>query len=387
MSRKCAMRTLDKFLLSIAAFSLIAIITIFFTDGLKPVDVQIEENSEKDELLVYNEEIDKEIAKYFQIISQNPSVDEEDSRLTGDDQLMSERSSEDQQKFSKALDSQKGLMSMSNLAPEKKDEKNLPSASKQYVRKSNAIISKHTVKKGESLWRIAQRYNVPVYTIVSANPHKSKNIIRPGEVLKIPTKKGVIHRVKRGEYLSKIASKYKVKLGRIRNANRILSNSLKVGQELFIPEGKPLPSFRFIDKKLFIWPLRGRNRLTSRFGWRRSPISGRRQFHPGLDIGAKYGTRIVASASGVVVFAGRKGAYGNILILRHRNGYFSAYAHCSRLLVRRGKYVKQGRLIARVGSTGISTGPHLHFEVRKFKRQINPFVALRKKIKVKVPFG
>ena len=375
MSRKCAMRTLDKFLLSIAAFSLIAIITIFFTDSLKPVGVQVEENSEKDELLVYNEEIDKEIAKYFQIISQNPSVDEEDSRLTGDDQLMSERSS------------QKSLMSMSNLAPEKKDEKNVPGASKQSVRKSNAIISKHTVKKGESLWRIAQRYNVPVYTIVSANPHKSKNIIRPGEVLKIPTKKGVIHRVKRGEYLSKIASKYKVNLSRIRNANRILSNSLKVGQELFIPEGKPLPSFRFIDKKLFIWPLRGRNRLTSRFGWRRSPISGRRQFHPGLDIGAKYGTRIVASASGVVVFAGRKGAYGNILILRHRNGYFSAYAHCSRLLVRRGKYVKQGRLIARVGSTGISTGPHLHFEVRKFKRQINPFVALRKKIKVKVPFG
>ena len=89
----------------------------------------------------------------------------------------------------------------------------------------------------------------------------------------------------------------------------------------------------------------------------------------------------------MVVFAGRKGAYGNILILRHRNGYFSAYAHCSRLLVRRGKYVKQGRLIARVGSTGISTGPHLHFEVRKFKRQINPFVALRKKIKVRVPLG
>ena len=86
------MRTLDKFLLSIAAFSLIAITMIFFTDGLKPVDVQVEENSEKDELLVYNEEIDKEIAKYFQIISQNPSVDEEDSRLTGDDQLMSERS-------------------------------------------------------------------------------------------------------------------------------------------------------------------------------------------------------------------------------------------------------------------------------------------------------
>ena len=376
------MRTLDKVLLSIAAFSLIAIIMIFFADGIKPVDIQIEENSEKDELLVYNEEIDKEIAKYFQIISQNPSVDEEDSRLAGDDQLMSEHSSEEQQKSSKASAFQKGLMSMSNLAPEKKD-----GTSKQSVRKSNTIISKHTVKKGDSLWRIAQKYNVPVYTIVSANPKKSTNIIRPGEVLKIPTKKGVIHRVKRGEYLSKIASKYKVNLSRIRNANRILSNSLKVGQELFIPEGKPLPSFRFIDKKLFIWPLRGRNRLTSRFGWRRSPISGRRQFHPGLDIGAKYGTRIVASASGVVVFAGRKGAYGNILILRHRKGYFSAYAHCSRLLVRRGKYVKQGRLIARVGSTGISTGPHLHFEVRKFKRQINPFVALRKKIKVKVPLG
>ena len=74
------MRTLDKVLLSIAAFSLTAIIMIFFADGLKSANAQEEENSQKDELLVYNEEIDKEIAKYFQVINQNPSVDEEDPR-------------------------------------------------------------------------------------------------------------------------------------------------------------------------------------------------------------------------------------------------------------------------------------------------------------------
>lgn len=109
-------------------------------------------------------------------------------------------------------------------------------------------------------------------------------------------------------------------------------------------------------------PLQGD--ITSLFGQRIHPITGEEHTHTGLDLAAPEGTDIEAAASGEVVFAGEKGGYGNLVIIEHSDGQQTYYAHCSELLVEQGQKVTKGQTIAEVGSTGSSTGPHLHFELR-----------------------
>ncbi|GEM_PF-393877 len=111
----------------------------------------------------------------------------------------------------------------------------------------------------------------------------------------------------------------------------------------------------------FIWPMRGV--LTAKFGWRVHPIYHRKMFHNGIDIAAPFGTPIKAAASGVVAYAGWFGGYGYTVILTHPNGFYTLYAHLSRYVVKEGQKVYQGQVIAYEGSTGWSTGPHLHFAV------------------------
>lgn len=120
----------------------------------------------------------------------------------------------------------------------------------------------------------------------------------------------------------------------------------------------------------FIFPTNGA--VTSRFGNRVHPILGYRRFHSGIDFGASYGTTIRAADSGQVIFAGWYGGYGRAVIINHGGGITTLYAHASRLLVSEGATVQQGQAIAAVGSSGLSTGPHLHFEVRRNGSPINP---------------
>lgn len=119
-----------------------------------------------------------------------------------------------------------------------------------------------------------------------------------------------------------------------------------------------------------LWPTRGP--VTSGFGWRIHPIYHYRRFHPGIDIGAPIGQPIVAALAGVVVSAGPMGTYGNIVVIDHGNGFATAYAHQSRILVRAGQRVARGERIGLVGSTGASTGPHLHFETRVNGTPVDP---------------
>jgi len=118
-------------------------------------------------------------------------------------------------------------------------------------------------------------------------------------------------------------------------------------------------------KEMFIWPLEG-GIFMSPFGMRR----GRR--HDGIDVAAKGGTPIKASADGKVVFSGRMRGYGNLVLLKHENNYFTAYAHNSRNVAGKGKEVKQGQVVALVGRTGRATGNHVHFEVRRGQQAMNP---------------
>lgn len=111
---------------------------------------------------------------------------------------------------------------------------------------------------------------------------------------------------------------------------------------------------------------------SSPFGWRMHPVLGYRRFHAGLDFGASYGSTIRAADSGTVIMAGWYGGYGNAVIIDHGKGITTLYGHTSQLLVSEGQTVQRGQAIALVGSTGLSTGPHLHFEVRKEGEPVDP---------------
>ncbi len=129
--------------------------------------------------------------------------------------------------------------------------------------------------------------------------------------------------------------------------------------------------------KTFVGPTKGS--ISSLFGWRKDPFTGKHAFHAGLDIAAKESTPIYALQEGYVVYVGGKGGYGNVVILRHEYPDIpelpvieTMYAHNSKNLVRAGQYVRRGDIIALVGSTGRSTGPHLHFEVHYNGGYVNP---------------
>ena len=146
--------------------------------------------------------------------------------------------------------------------------------------------------------------------------------------------------------------------------------------------GKPVTAAeirRLRRKQRFGMPLR-HVRITSRFSYKRwHPILHRYRPHLGVDFGARRGTPLLAVNDGKVIFSGRKGGYGNVVKIRHRGGYVSLYAHQSRIRVKRGAHVKKGQVIGYVGSTGRSTGPHLHFGLYKNGRAIDPLKVLRKK--------
>ena len=112
--------------------------------------------------------------------------------------------------------------------------------------------------------------------------------------------------------------------------------------------------------------------LSSKFGWRIDPFTGRRKFHHGVDLAARRGAKVVAVASGVVTWAGKRGGYGNLVEITHADGYVTRYGHSSRVLVSKGQVVRRGQSIARVGSTGRSTGPHLHYEVLFNGKKVDP---------------
>ncbi|SET69466.1 Murein DD-endopeptidase MepM and murein hydrolase activator NlpD, contain LysM domain [Natronincola peptidivorans] len=118
-------------------------------------------------------------------------------------------------------------------------------------------------------------------------------------------------------------------------------------------------------------------RITSGFGYRISPINRRREFHSGIDIANVHNTDILAAGSGVVTYSGYNGSYGRMVIVSHGNGYVSVYAHNRENLVSVGQHVKEGDVIAKMGSTGRSTGPHVHFEVRKHGEPIDPMELLK----------
>ncbi len=120
----------------------------------------------------------------------------------------------------------------------------------------------------------------------------------------------------------------------------------------------------------FSWPLTGK--VTDGYGWRTHPITGKRQFHEGIDIAAPSGTAVKASASGTVTFAGWSNGYGRLIVISHGEGYETKYGHLSRYAVSKGSRVSTGDTLGYVGQSGEATGPHLHFEIRVSGQAKNP---------------
>ena len=123
-----------------------------------------------------------------------------------------------------------------------------------------------------------------------------------------------------------------------------------------------------------IRPIYGR--IQSRYGMRYHPIHRRKKLHRGIDFASWTGAPIQATADGIIEYAGWSGSFGFVIVIDHDYGYRTIYAHCSQLLVEQGSTVKKGQIIAQVGTTGISTGSHLHYEIKKWRKAINPIAYL-----------
>lgn len=232
----------------------------------------------------------------------------------------------------------------------------------------------YTVQPGDSLATIAERFGIDVPTLFGSNDLDDPDIVPVGSQLYVLPVPGIYYRVNEGDTLNKISERYGVPVPEIMRANGLENSELIVpGQRLSLPGAKPLarpaPSRSEavltlpgpVVSPAFIWPASGP--ITCRFG-EIGPTSPRG--HAGLDIAAPFGAPIVAAASGRVLVATRDGGpYGIQVILDHGGGLRTVYGHLSRLDVEPGMYVERGTVIGLVGSTGYSTGPHLHFEVRQ----------------------
>lgn len=247
-------------------------------------------------------------------------------------------------------------------------------------------VENYTVREGDSLWSIANSFNLDINTLFGCNTMKDPNYLRVGSVLRIPNQDGVFYTVKKGDTLDAIAKKHGTQTESVMKANDLASESLKAGTELFLPGAKPIttvyallgdPSFKGSSKlsRSFEWPLAGR--INSGYGWRRHPLTGRRDFHTGIDIKGPTGRTIRAAKAGRVVYSGWMGGYGRVVVIDHGKGYTTLYGHCSSLLVSQGQRVSIGQPVGKVGSSGRATGPHLHFEVRVNNKPVNPLQVLK----------
>ncbi len=245
----------------------------------------------------------------------------------------------------------------------------------------------YTVEEGDTVGTIAQKYGVSTDTIRWQNDLASKDSIKVDQELEILPVTGVMHKVRKGDTVYSIAKKYDVDAQAIVNYPfNTYSNDetfeLAIGQEIIIPDGvepeaipwSPLARVRQITPDAgtvvasgnFVWPTSGS--ITTNFVW----------YHKGLDIANRGMPNVLAADAGTVVVSGWPDnyGYGNRVIIDHGNGTRTLYAHLSAIYVVSGQSVNRGDAIGKMGSTGRSTGPHLHFEVIRNGAHVNPLSVL-----------
>lgn len=232
----------------------------------------------------------------------------------------------------------------------------------------------YTVAKNDTFWTILARTSLNIDTLMTVNEVSGPWAVKPGDTLYLPNMRGIIYELKPGDTFASLEKTFGARKDLICQVNRIESLSKKF---IFIPGGEVTS----LERSLFLGtgfaaPL-AHLRRTSGFGMRRDPISGERSFHSGVDLGCDVGTPVLAARAGKVVFSGFKGEYGQLVIVEHPCGYYSYYGHLSRIKVRPGMTVSPNDVLALSGNTGRTTGPHLHFEIRKNAKPVNPVILLR----------
>lgn len=244
-------------------------------------------------------------------------------------------------------------------------------------------IVDYEVEGGDTIGSIAEKFSISVNTILWANSLTATSTIRPGDKLVILPTSGVLHKVKNGDTVEKIAKYYSADAEKILESNALPNSSdIKIGEYIIVPDGKvpapvPAPRTTVASRNVvtipsrttpvptsgkMLWP-NGCSRISQYFGWR----------HTGVDIACPAGTPILAADDGVVTRVQYiETGYGHNVMIDHGDGVVTLYGHMTTIYVKNGETVKRGQEIGLEGSTGRSTGPHLHFEVRINGKIYNP---------------
>ena len=244
------------------------------------------------------------------------------------------------------------------------------------------------ISHGDNFWKIARNYGINIDSLIGANIYWEDLLARLGQKVIVPSEKGVLEFVTDFNQIETLAEEYGAEKEDVEIEKlpflysfyyKLISDRKPVA--VFIKNVKPKTdnmthslAGRFELREMFRSPLGGR--LSSFYGNRKHPVYSRRKFHNGLDIAAKHGTLVGAARAGKVVSTGWNGGYGKTVVIEHDKGYKTLYGHLSQINVRPGQIVEAGRIIGRVGSTGLSTGPHLHFTLWHNGKLINPMDVL-----------
>ena len=237
----------------------------------------------------------------------------------------------------------------------------------------------YKVKNGDTISGIAKKFGLRnISTLISVNDIGNVRQLCAGQRLKIPSIDGIVYTIKKGDSINSIISKNNIKFEDLLDVNELTTETLTPGAQLFLPGvGLDSNTLKNAMGDLFRIPIAAKFKWSSPYGYRIDPIAQVRAFHTGTDLACPMGTPILASMSGKVTFTGINRVYGNYVIIDHGNGYQTLYAHMSKIIATKGQWVSQGTRIGLVGSTGYSTGPHLHFTVYKNGKLINPMTVLK----------
>lgn len=251
----------------------------------------------------------------------------------------------------------------------------------------------YTVVAGDTFTSVGTKFGITPRTVRLVNELPLGYRLRPGQKLVITPRSGAYHKIQKGETIAILAKRYGITEDQVLRANDgIKPAGLQLGQKVFVPGARELRYAGYANVPprgyrggAFAKRISVSRSLVGQFGSRvgalmwpthgdfSSPFGARgHAFHPGMDICGPIGTPIRAAKAGTILHAGWMGAYGYAVDIDHGGGVVTRYGHCSRVLVRAGQTVNAGDQIARMGSTGRSTGPHLHFEVRIQGRAVNP---------------
>lgn len=257
----------------------------------------------------------------------------------------------------------------------------------QESEKSWNQVSEYTVKDGDTLSSIAEKFGVSIDSVKWANPNISWQKVKPGVVVSVPPVTGVVYKVKPGDTIYSIAKKLQTDpQGIVDFPLNTFSDdetfSIVAGQTLIVPDGvmpdETAPTMPTLAS--ILTPDAGAVSATGKFVW---PAFGRitqpfRYYHTGVDIANHDGGSILAADSGTVIVSGwSNSGYGNHIIIDHGNGYKTLYAHLSVIGATVGTHVTRGTVIGQMGSTGRSTGTHLHFEIRTASGNVDPLGYLK----------